>query len=258
MLKKSNVGILFSVTGALLGTVVMLLLFVMIFEVQVDAEIVRGAPIEAQIVSFILPALTNLSMVGGALWVVSAYGYATGKEWSFPVSITASVLCILAGFFPILPYVSSDLGFPPTSLIFVVNLLFFILLQISVRPTERRALFVSVLAGTAYILAFINGVASTHYIIATGGAFFIALQPLNFAASVSWGVAAIATVMDKKWSSPLIIGAATTSVMGGIPLALLTQMEMNRLSLFWPSPLMALLTLAAAFLVKQKVIDNRT
>jgi hypothetical protein len=147
--RKLAIELAMSSVGALLGTAFVLFLFVNTYHEQVHAEVIRGAPIEAVIVSFILPALTNLAMVAGILWGISTYDFLNEKGWAFSTAITASVLSILAGFFPVLPWVSSGLGFPPTSVIFVFNLLFFILLQTHTRPTGKRTLFLSLLAGGA-------------------------------------------------------------------------------------------------------------
>ena len=252
MKRKLAIELAMSSVGALLGTVFVLFLFVNTYHMQVRVEVIRGAPIEAVIVSFILPALTNLAMVGGILWSMSIYGFLSEKEWAFSTAITASVLSILAGFFPILPWVSSGLGFPPTFVIFASNLLFFILLQTHTQPTGKGTLFLSLLAGLAYVLAFINGVASTHYILATGDPFFIALQPLNFMASFAWGVTTISVILGKRWARPLAIGSAAASLLGGIPIAVITQIELGRPSLFWPSPLVAAAILAFIYLTRAR------
>lgn len=245
-----------SSVGALLGTVFALFLFVSIYQTQVNAEVIRGASIEAVLVSLVLPALTNLAMVGGILWIISGYGFATGEAWAFPTAITASVLSILAGFFPILPWVSSNLGFPPTSIILATNLFFFVLLQTYVRPTERKALLLSVLAGLAYVLAFINGVAGTHYLLATDAPIFKAVQPLNFIASFAWGVTIISVTLGKWWARPLAIGAVAASSLGGIPIAVITQIELRRPSLFWPSPLVALAILLFIYLTRARGTES--
>lgn len=241
---RLRVGFAVSSVGGVLGTAFTLLVFVSVYGTQVETELARGAPIEALLVSFVLPALAVLGMAGGILWFVSAYGFAVRKEWSFIAAAVGCVFSILAGFFPILPFVSSGLGFPPTAILFGVNLLFFLILGAYVHPIGRGALAFSLLTGMAYVLAFVNGVASTHYILAGAGSYFVALEPLNFIASVAWGLATVSVLLRKAWVEPLTIGAAAASAMGGIPLALLTQMELGRPSLFWPSPVLALIILA--------------
>ncbi len=256
MRSKLAIELTMSSLGTLLGTIFALFLFVSIYQTQVSVEVLRGAPIEAVIVSFVLPALTDLAMIGGILWAMSGYGFRTGKKWAFTTAITASVLSILAGFFPILPWVSSNLGFPPTSVIFVPNLLFFVLLQTHVRPTEKATLFLSLLTGVAYILAFINGVAGTHYLIATNAPVFLALQPLNFMASFAWGTTTISVTLGKRWAKPFAVGSAAASLLGGIPIAVVTQIELGRPSLFWPSPLVATAILVYIYLTRTRAIGS--
>jgi hypothetical protein len=255
--KKRALEITMSLTGGLLGTAFVLLSFVNIYQTQIDAEISRGAPIEALLVSFIIPAMADLAMVGGIFWITSACGFATERKWAFSTAITASVLSILAGFFPMLPWVSSSLGFPPTSVVFVLNLLFFIILQTYVRTTEKGPLLLSLLAGVAYILAFINCVAGTHYLIETKFPLFVVLPAINLIASVGWGATTISLTLGESRTMPLAIGSAIASLLGGIPIALITQSELTRPSLFWPSPLVAAATVALICFVLTKPNKSR-
>jgi hypothetical protein len=241
---RNPLGFVISFIGCILGTVVTLFMFVRSYSLLISTEITRGAPSEALLVTYILPALANLGFAGGILWGVSAYGFASEKTWSYPIALISSVLSILAGFFPILPYVSSGLGFPPTSIIFVINVLFFIILQRYPQLTGGRVLGLSLLMGIAYILAFINGVASTHYIMTGGGAYYSALEPLNFGASIAWGTCTVTYVLRKTWTSPLVVAAALASMLGSIPISLVSQAELARPSLFWPSPIVAIVVLA--------------
>jgi len=191
------------------------------------------------LVTFVLPVMANIAFAGGILWTISAYGFLKGERWAFPFALYGSVLCILGSFFPVLPYASSGLGFPPTIVIFAFNLLFFIILQWKVHPTPRKVLALSLITGIAYILAFINGVASTHYIIMGGGSYYIALEPLNFLASIVWGLATISLVLGKSGTRLMVYGAALAAIFGGVPIAIASQMELNYPSLFWPSPIVA-------------------
>jgi hypothetical protein len=241
-----------SLIGALVGTIFTLFLFVSTYQIQVGAEVVRGAPIEAVIVSFLLPALADLALVGGILWAVSGYGFFTRSEWAFSTAVAASVTSILAGFFPILPWASSGLGFPPASIIFALNLLFFVLLQTHVRPTEGLPLLLNILSGVAYVLAFVNSVAGIHYLITTNSPLFMVLQPVNFIASLGWGATTISMTLSQPRSKPLAIGSAAASLIGGIPIAIVTQLELTRPSLFWPSPLVAATIVALMYFARSK------
>jgi hypothetical protein len=254
---KPAIGLAMSLIGALVGTIFMLFLFTSTFQTQVSAEVLRGAPIEALIVSLILPALADLALVGGILWAVSGYGFFARSEWAFSTAVAASVTSILAGFFPILPWASSDLGFPPTSIIFALNLLFFVLLQTDVRPTEKLPLLLNILSGVAYVLAFVNSVASIHYMIATNSPIFIVLQPINFIASLAWGATTISLTLSQPRSRPLAIGSAAASLLGGIPIAVVTQLELARPSLFWPSPLVAAAIVALMYFARTRTKKSR-
>ncbi len=234
--------------GGMASLALVLTIFVTTFEAQIQAEIARGSPTEALLASYVLPAVAVVGLLGGVLWLVAAYGFAARRQWAFASAVVGSVLCVLGGFFPMLPWVSSDLGFPPTSVVFALNLILFILLQVRVMPGAKSVLLFSLLAGIAYVLAFINGVASTHYIITTGEVYFVLLQPVNFAASAVWATTAVAIALRKRWAEPAVLAGGAAALLGGIPVALLTQTELGRLSLFWPSPLVSLALLAAVFL----------
>ena len=237
--------------GGVASVALVLAIFVTTFETQIQTEISRGAPTEALLASYVLPAVAAIGLLGGILWLVAAYGFAAHRQWAYASAVGGSVLCVLGGFFPILPWVSSGLGFPPTSVIFALNVVLFLTLQARVIPAARPVLLFSLLAGIAYVVAFINGVASTHYILTAGGVYFVLLEPVNFAASAIWAAAAIAIVLRKWWAEPAILVGGTASVLGGVPIALLTQTELGRPSLFWPSPLLSLALLVAILLTSQ-------
>ncbi len=237
-----------SLLGGVASLALVLTIFVSTFETQIQAEVARGSPTEALLASYVLPGVAVVGLLGGVLWLVAMYGFAVHRRWAYVSAMGGSVLCVLGGFFPILPWVSSGLGFPPTSLVFALNLVLFVLLQVRVMTVTKTVLLFGLLAGMAYILAFINGVAGTHYIITTGGVYFELLQPVNFAASAIWAAATVAIVLRKEWSEPTALAGGIASVIGGVPLALLTQTELARPSLFWPSPLLSLVLLAAFFL----------
>lgn len=254
---RRTLAVIMSILGGLLGVVFSLYVFLNVYDLQIQAELSRGASVEALLVSYILPLLTVLAVVGGIAWIVAGCGFYTGQDWNFPTAIMACIISILAGFFPILPYVSSGLGFPPTSIIFTVNFLFFLLLQAYVRPTNIRSIVLSLLSGMAFILAFVNGVASTHYIFVTMDPLYISLQPLNFIASAGWAVTTVGVVLRMDWMKRLALGSGIASIVAGGPLAVVTQMELGRLSLFWPSPLLAAATLVVMYLVGKCSEDSR-
>jgi hypothetical protein len=251
------IQIIISLTGALFGTVFSLLVFLSTYEKQITAEVVRGAPAEALIVSFIIPALADLAMLGGILWIISCYGFVANRAWAFSTGIVASVVSILAGFFPILPWISSGLGFPPTVLVFAVNLLFFIALQTLPPNSGKRLLMASLLAGITCVLSFINGVAGTHYLLTTHSPLFTILPPMNFVASFGWGATTVALVLKKNRAVLLMIGSTAASLLGGIPMAITTQFEMARPSLFWPSPILAVSALIFMFWFREDMTTRK-
>jgi hypothetical protein len=214
---------------------------------------------EAEIISWVMVTLTDLAVVGGVLWAVAACGFFAGKSWAWGTAVAASLPGILAGFFPVIPYLRFFWAPPPpVLLIFVVNLALFMCLVTYVRRMNGLAVGLAVLAGAAYILCFINGVAGTHYYLTYHQPLFAITPPLSMAASALWAASIPGFLLMRRWAWFTWFAASLLGLTSGIPLAVVAGEQIGRLSLFWPAPLVSLMLLVALWMPSvRQMADSR-
>ena len=153
---------------------------------------------------------------------------------------------LLTGFFSMVPAMSRGL-FPLFLIVFLPNLITYLLLLTYVRKVDGKIVLVSLISGMAYVMVFMNGIASTDKIILKRGDIFIAVQRINWIAAVGWGVFTVALVTRQKWTVPVGLGAGLLTLTAGIPLAVATTLEAGRFSMFSPGPMLAALLLLVLF-----------
>lgn len=243
-----TLGLYIASVGAVLGIVGTLILFVRWYDPVMTAELVAGRADEKTIVEYIFPALSDIGVIAGVLWALAAYGFGTRKPWAWAVGVTANVMALQSSFFPMIPPVTRGLP-PATAIVFVPNLIFFVLMLRVVRHVDWPVFAVSLLSGMALVLSFMNGVASTDKIIVTGAPIFVAVQRLNWVAALGWGIFTVALILSPAaWVRLLGLGAGLLELAAGLPLGLITAMEAGRFSMFLPAPLLSLVLVAALLL----------
>jgi len=88
---------------------------------------------------------------------------------------------------------------------------------------NRKIILLLFVAGLAYVLTFINGVAPiSKYQTSEGfwnGVFAIS-QQLNWWSAASWAIFSSAVLKQKSWALPLSIFAASLSIIAGYPMAI--------------------------------------
>jgi len=242
---NNTLGTIIASLGALLGIVGTLLLFVQWYNPVIAAEVAAGRPDEATIVRYIFPALSDIRVIAGVLWGLAAIGFGRRKPWAWALGIIANILALQSSFFPMIPPVTRDLP-PATGLIFVPNLVFFILMLQVVRRLDWRILAIGLLSGIAMVLSFMNGVAGTNKIIVSGGAaIFVAVQRLNWIAALGWGIFTVLLITRPSPSVHWVgLGVAMLELAAGLPLGVVTAVEAGRFSMFLPAPLLSLALLA--------------
>jgi len=233
------VAVAMCLVAGLMGTLGAFLLFVEGYRPLIEAELTAGRPDEAFIVTYLVPLLTDLAIAGGVLWLLAAYGFASAAGWAVSLAVVANVLSLLAGFFPMIPAMSRGV-IPSYALLFVPNLIFYFVLLGYVRPTQRGVLVLSFLSGIAYVLCFMNGVASIDKIIVTHRPLFIPVQQMSWLSSAAWGLFTVALLLRRPWVRELGLGAGAAATISGFPLAVSTTLELGRFSMFSPAPLLSL------------------
>ncbi len=248
MKERTKAGGVISLIGALVGIVGVSVAFMLAYEPMMAAEVAAGRPDEETIVQYVIPFLSDIGIMAGALWAIAAYGFFKRERWAWTFAITANVISLLTGFFAMIPAASRGL-FPLFLIVFVPNLITYLLLLLHVRRVETKIVVISLLSGITFVLAFMNGVASTDKIILNSGPLFVAVQRLNWIAAIGWAVFTVALLTKKEWATRVGLGAGLLTLTAGIPLAVATTIEAGRFSMFSPAPLLAALLLLILFFI---------
>lgn len=237
---RSKVGGWIGVLAAVLGTAGAFYLFTGDWWPLYNAELAHGRWDEAKIVAYILPGLNDLMMASGVLWAISAYGFFTSRRWAWSLGVVAAVATLVGSFFWTIPAMSRGVA-PRYMFVFIPNFLFYLTLLWYVKPVNRWLLALSVLTGIAYVLTFMDGVASTDRIILGQGAVFVACQRLNWLAAAAWAVATAGLAHYRSWARVVGMGAGLLGFVGGTPVSVLAMMQSGEISLFAPAPVLSLL-----------------
>lgn len=132
---------------------------------------------------------------------------------------------------------------PITAIIFVINLVLWIgLLYIKKVPWKISLLAFA--AGLAFIMAFMDGVATIDKIQLSKGddmlnGMYIMVQKINWWASAAWAIFIFVLLARKPWAQVVGLGAGLMASIGGYLLALVNMQETGRFSMFAPSPLLS-------------------
>lgn len=237
-----------ALVGGLLGVIGTFWLFTAWYQPMMAAEAAAGRPDEEKIVRFIIPLLADIGILAGTCWAVAAYGFFARLRWAWPLAVVANVLALQGSFFPNIPAASR--GLPPAFLlVFVPNLIFYFLLLHGVGKLDWGRILLSLFSGMAFVLCFMNGVASTDRIMVIGAPLYIAVQRLNWLASIGWGVFTIAMLIRPlEWQRALGLAAGLLGVVVGYPLGMAITLSFGRFSMFYVAPIFCTGLLAALLL----------
>lgn len=242
-------GAILSATGSLVGLVAFYL-FTIIYHPMIQTELDAGRPDEAFVVRYVFPALGYLAITAGVLWMLALYGFLLRQSWAWMLGIIAGTISLLSGFFPMIPAMSRE-DSPWTVLIFVPNLILWLGLLL-VRKTDWRVGALAFFGGIAYILSFMDGVATIDKIQITKddtlNGLYVMTQEINWWGTITWAVFIFALLGRKPWARIVGLGAALLSCLGGFPIAVASTVETGRFSLFAPAPLLSLTLLVILLL----------
>jgi hypothetical protein len=250
-----RLGGIIALIGAALGIFGSFLLFDHWYEPMMAAEAAAGRPDEVIIVKFIIPALNDFGVLAGVLWAVAAYGFFSRARWAWTLAVLANILALQGSFFPMIPAASR--GLPPAfGLVFLPNLLlYFGLLQL-VRKISWWRTLLGLFTGMAFVLSFMNGVASTDRIMVIGTPLYVAVQRLNWIASIGWGVTAAGVLLaPREWVRVVGLCAGVLEVVVGTPLGMATTLSFGHFSMFFPAPMLSLALVI--FLASRRWWENR-
>jgi hypothetical protein len=206
-------------------------------ELKIGYAAVNNLP-AVKIVTWLLPAMSDLIMIAGIALLVSAYGFLKKKSWAMNIAIIAGVLGLLGTWMAIVwPLM---IAYPLRYIfIFLTFLIFWSILLIYVRKTKMRIFALATFAGIAMVLNFMNGVACLNLLMATmlkkgsPAPLFVVTQQLNWVIAVAWGIFAVGVLHRKSWVLPLGMGAGLLSLISGSPLAFINTKESGEFSMFF-------------------------
>jgi hypothetical protein len=239
IMKKNNVlGGIFALIAGIIGVIGHFVLFFQWYVAGMSAE--SAEPGCEILLKYIHPGLGDLGLVASALFLVSAYGFFTKKNWAYVMSIAGIILALLASFFINIPFMAA--GLPPVYFfLFIPYLLFYFVFLWKVGELPWSNILFGMLAGVTYIFCFMNGVSSTSRIITVGDPIFTLVVVLHWVAMFGWAIVAFGILTKpKKWMIPVGLTAGVIELIVGIPLGYITTVELGRFSLFSLAPISSL------------------
>ena len=238
MKNKAVLGGILATIGALIGIIGHIMLFMNWYHIGMAAEAAEpGCEI---LLKYIHPALSDLGILGGAFFAVSAYGFFTRKNWAFMLSVIGIIMALLGSWFVNVPFMAA--GLPPIYFIlFWPYLIIYFLMMIMVGNVSWSRTLLGLVAGMAYIFCFMNGIASTSRIITQGTPIFMLVQRLHWVAMFGWAIVTAGILLrPRDWMKVVGLVAGATELIVGIPLAIVTAQELGRFSLFSLAPISSL------------------
>lgn len=242
-----RLGAVVAALGAIVGLSA-LYVFPQIYNPMINTMLGLNRAHEAWSVRLVFPLLGYLAITSGVLWLLALYGFLSREKWAWLLGILAGTFDLLAGFFPMVPAMDAKV-FPLTVVIFVPSLALWVGMFL-VRKIDGRIAGLAFVAGLAYVLSFMNGVAPiARYVASLGQDFvnglYVMTQAINWLGSAAWAIFILALLSRKEWARLLGIGAGLMALVGGTPLAVANTIQVQRFSLFTMSPVLSALLVVA-------------
>ncbi len=238
MERNNKLGGYVALVGGLMGIIGHFIIFLNWYFKGMAAEAAEpGCEI---LLKWINPAMSDMGILGGVIFLVSAYGFFNKKSWAFLLSVIAIVLSLQGAWFINVPYMAA--GLPPVYFtIFWPFLIVYFLIMVPVGKLSWGRTMFGFLAGMAWVFCLMNGIASLSRIITIGAPFYAMVQRLHWIAMLGWGIATVSILTTpKEWTYVLGLTASTLELVVGIPLAFITTQELGRFSLFSLAPICCL------------------
>ncbi len=246
MKDHQKIGAFLSVIGILTGILVFYLLASQ-YNLLIAEKTAAGRSDEAASVRITFAVLGWLGTSTAAIWATVLYGFLNKEKWSWFWGTVAATIQLLAGFFPAIPAMDSHQPTPTLSVFGLGLILWFGMLFIG--GIEKRTIALTFVAGLAYVLTFIDGVApiakytTSHHDPFWNG-MYVMSQQVSWWGAAAWAIFIFATLRKKSWALPLGIFAASMSMLAGYPLGLHNALvEVHRFSMFLPAPILSTLLL---------------
>jgi len=242
MKNNFKLGAVLAVVGIVTGLLIFYLLASQ-YNLVIHAKVETGRTDEAASVTITYAVLGWIGITAGAIWAAVLFGFVHKENWAWFWGAVAATIQLLAGFFPMIPAMDSHLPTPTMIIFLLAALLWFGMLFIG--GVNRKIITLTFIAGLAYVLTFIDGVApiakfTTSHDDPFWNGMYVMSQQINWWGAAAWAVFIFAALRKKTWSIPVGIFAAAMSMMGGYPLGIHNALfEVHRFSMFLPAPLLS-------------------
>ena len=254
-----KLGAILAVVGAIIG-LLLFYQFVLIYNPMIAVETNAGRPDEANVVRLVFPILGYLSATAGVLWILALYAFLMKEKWAWMLGLIGSTIALLTSFFPMIPALSRK-EVPITVIAFGGSLILWLALMF-VRKVNWKIAVLAFVGGLAYVLSFMDGVATIDKIQLSAGQDFLngmytMVQQVNWWGTMPWAVFIFALLGRKSWAQIVGLGAGLMAMLGGYPLAIVNMLEEKRFSMFAPSPLLstALVIVLLAPVIRKMLLD---
>lgn len=229
---------------AILGILTGLLTFYLIaqqYNLLIDAKTVDGRMDEAMSVRVTFAVLGWIGISAGAVWAAVLYGFLNREKWAWFWGAVAATIQLLVGFFPAIPAMDSHMSGPTLSIFALGGILWFGMLLVG--GVNGKIITLTFIAGLAYVLTFIDGVAPIAKYTTSGddpfwNGMYVMSQQVSWWGAAAWAIFIFAVLKKRSWAIPLGIFAGAMSMLAGYPLGLHNALfEVHRFSMFLPAPL---------------------
>lgn len=261
MKNNKNIGIALSIVGIFTG----LLLFYLLaqnYMIVVDGKIAGGRPDEAIAVEITHSLLGSLGIIASAVWAAVLYGFLYDQKWAWRWGAMAAALQMLAGFFPTIPAKSISLPAATMPVFIIAVILWFGMMYVG--KVNRKVIVFTFVAGLAYVLTYINGVAVISRYQHLGfeteipkvlKGMYAVVQMSTWMGAAAWLVFIYQVFRHRKWALPLGIMAATNTILSGYTLAIVELTEKGGVfSLYLPGAVVATALLVYMLTPNAKVL----
>ena len=242
MKNNTKLGIILAVLGIITGLIAFYLLAAQ-YNLLIDAKVLDGRADEAASVRITYAVLGWLGVTTGAIWAAVLYGFVHKQKWAWFWGAVAATIQLLVGFFPAIPAMDSHMSMPTLIVFGLALLLWFAMLLIG--GVQKKIIVLTFIAGLAYVLTFIDGVAPiAKYTTSQDDPFwngmYVMTQQVSWWGAAAWAIFIFAVLAKKSWAIPVGIIAGTMSMLAGYPLGLHNALiEVRRFSMFLPAPLLS-------------------
>jgi len=240
MKNNNKLGAVLAVLGILTGLLIFYLLASQ-YNLVIADKVASGRNDEATSVRITYAFLGWIGITAGAIWAAVLYGFFRKEKWAWFWGAVAATIQLLAGFFPAIPAMDSHLPTPTLIVFGLALILWFGMLIIG--GVDKKIIALTFIAGLAYVLTFIDGVApiakyTTSHADPFWNGMYVMSQQVSWWGASAWAIFIFSVLGKKKWAIPVGIFAGTMSMLAGYPLGLHNALsEVHRFSMFLPAPL---------------------